>query len=142
MIVTIILIVVFFIVLGIINNAKDNQELKEKSLEEKFNVIINHICRYAFNDGYVVKPKSKRHLFIFHSDANNHMVELLYNQGVLTINWKYKYLQKELKFQKNLTNVRNLSLIEQNTIGESLVRGMILKIQEFKNEIWSKNEII
>ena len=131
----IIFIVVIVVIIAIINNSKDSEELVEKSLEEKFNVIINHICDYAFDGDYNVKHLSKKHIMFFHSEISNQMIEILYNQGVLTIIWKYKYFQKELKFKKHLNNVRNLSLFEQDKIGASIVGLMSLKINEFQQKI-------
>ena len=137
--IAIILIVVFVVIIAIINNSKDNEELIEKSLEEKFNVIINHICDYAFDGDYNVKHLSKKHIMIFHSEISNQMIEILYNQGVLTIIWKYKYFQKELKFKKHLNIVRNLSLYEQDKIGVSIVGLMSLKVNEFQQKILENN---
>ena len=139
-----ILIAVVIILIGssVIGNSKDNRDLAGVAggkLEEKFNVIVNHITTYAFDDNYIVKPQGKRHLFLLHSQGNNHMIELLYNQGVLSIIWKYKYLQKELTYKKHLNNVRNLSLIEQNKIGQSIVGLMNSKIQEFQASVWDEN---
>ncbi|TXD53596.1 MULTISPECIES: hypothetical protein [unclassified Polaribacter] len=138
-IILVVLIVGFFVIMALINNSKDNDDLKNKALEEKFKVIVNHLTNYAFDDNYIVKPEGKRHLFLLHSQGNNHKIELLYNQGVLSIIWKYKYLQKELTYKKHLNNVRNLSLIEQNKIGQSIVGLMNLRIQEFQASVWGEN---
>lgn len=133
------LLVSFFIIVFLINQSKDNQELAEKTLEEKFSVIINHVTDYAFDGEYQIKQISKKHIMIFHREISNQMIELLYNQGVLTILWKYKYFQKEMKFEKHLNNVRNLSLFEQEKIGTSIVGLMNIKVIKFKEEVISGN---
>lgn len=132
MIYVIVAIAVIVILSIAIGNSKDKQDLNEKTLLEKFNVIVAHLTEFAFDKDYVVRKQSDKHIFLMHNMANNHMIELLYNQGVLTIIWKYKYFQKELVFKKHLTNVRNLSLIEQDKIGQSLVDLMNLKIIDFQ----------
>lgn len=129
------LLVLFIVILFLINRSKDNSELVNQNLEEKFNVIIKHITNFSFDGNYQIKQISKRHIMIFHNEISNQMIEMLYNQGVLTIHWKYKYFQKERIFKKHLNNVRNLSLFEQNKIGKSLVETINVEILNFQGEV-------
>ena len=56
----------------------------------------------------------------------------MYNQGTLTIIWKYKYFQKELIHEKSFLNMRNLSIFEQEKIAEGFILEMNYKIEKHK----------
>ena len=116
----IIAIVVVFIGSGMIQNSKDSQDLAGRKLEEKFNVIVNIINNAAFENKGVIKEYNKKHIYLI-KRGGNQMIELMYNQGTLTINWKYKYFQKELIHKKSFLNMRNLSIFEQEKIAEGFI---------------------
>ena len=115
----IIAIVVVFIGSGLIQNSKDSQDLAGRKLEEKFNVIVNIINNAAFENEGVIKEYDNKHICLI-KPGENQMIELMYNQGTLTIIWKYKYFQKELIHEKSFLNMRNLSIFEQEKLRKVL----------------------
>ena len=119
----IIAIVVVFIGSGLIQNSKDSQDLAGRKLEEKFNVIVNIINNAAFANEGVIKEYDNKHICLI-KPGGNQMIELMYNQGTLTIVWKYKYFQKELIHEKSFLNMRNLSIFEQEKIAEGFILEM------------------
>ena len=131
----ILLLAAFFIGKAVLNVSKDNDELREKPLHEKFNVIVNHINNAAFNGQGEIKYIEKNH-FSLYPDVSNQIVYFYYSQGILTMTWKYKYFQKEMIFKKDLLNMRNLSLFEQNKIANALITEMERRIQKHKDGVW------
>jgi len=129
-------ILIVFIGKIILNTQKDKEDLLGKSVEEKFNVIVNSINRAAFNGEGEITYIGKNHSNLY-PDTSNQIVDFLYSQGMLSITWKYKYFQKEMVYRRNLSNVRNLSLFEQDKIAQSVILGMNRKIQEHKNSVWA-----
>ena len=127
----IIAIVVVFIGSGLIQNSKDSQDLAGRKLEEKFNVIVNIINNAAFENEGVIKEYDNKHICLI-KPGGNQMIELMYNQGTLTIIWKYKYFQKELIHKKSFLNMRNLSIFEQEKIAEGFISEMNYKIEKHK----------
>lgn len=129
-------ILIVFVGKVILNTQKDKEDLLGKSVEEKFNVIVNSINRAAFNGEGEITYIGKNH-FNLYPDTSNQIVDFMYSQGMLSIIWKYKYLQKEMVYTRNLTNVRNLSLLEQSKIAHAIIGEMNQKIQEHKNSVWA-----
>ena len=129
-------ILIVFVGKIIINTQKDKEDLLGTSVEEKFIVIVNSINPFAFNGEGEITYIGKNH-FNLYRDSSNQIVDFMYSQGMLSIIWKYKYLQKEMVYTRNLTNVRNLSLLEQNKIAQAIIGEMNQKIQEHKNNIWT-----
>ncbi|MGO3812678.1 hypothetical protein [Mesonia sp.] len=127
-------IVILFVVKVIFNTQKDKEDLLGKSLEEKFQIIVNKINDAAFNGQGEVRFIDKKH-FTLYPDTSNQIVEFLYSQGMLSITWKYKYFQKEMVYRRNLNGVRNLSLFEQNKIARAIIEEVNYKIQIHKNNV-------
>src|SRR5690554_390574 len=133
-----IIVTILIVVVGkiIINTQKDKEDLLGTSVEEKFNVIVNKINQFAFNGEGEIKYIGKNH-FNLYPDSSNQIVDFMYSQGMLSIIWKYKYLQKEMVYTKNLTNVRNLSLLEQAKIANAIIEEMSRKIQDHEKSVWA-----
>lgn len=119
----------------VINTGKDSKELIGTSLDEKFKVIINLINNSAFNGEGEINEYDKKHIYLINPVAGNQLVEFLYSQGMLSITWKYKYFQKELIHRRNFSNVRNLSLFEQEKIANSMIEEMQIKVHNHKNNV-------
>jgi len=133
---------IWFLIIGVvilvvgsivIKTGKDNDDLAGTTLDNKFNVIVNMLNQAAFNGEGEIKYFDSKHFNLYPPTSSNQLIEFLYSQGMLSITWKYKYFQKEMVFRKNLTNVRNLSLFEQERIGNTIIQEMEYKIQEHKN---------
>lgn len=116
------------------NTQKDKEDLLGKTVDEKFKVIVNTINNAAFDGEGDVTYIDKNH-FNLYPDTSNQIVEFLYSQGMLSITWKYKFLQKEMVYRRNLTNVRNLSLFEQQKIANAVIEEMEYKVQLHQQSI-------
>jgi len=113
---------------------KDKDDLRNTSVSEKFNVIVNAINNEAFNgNGSVTKLDIRS--FNLYQNGSNQIIQFHYGTGHLTINWKYKYYQKEIVHEKTYTDVRNLSLFEQNKIAVDMINQMRLVIENHKIDV-------
>ena len=125
-------VVLFFIAKAVISSGKDENDLAGKTLDEKFNVIVNQLNLAAFEAEGQVKYIDRKHFHLYPEQGSNQIIEFLYSQGMLSITWKYKYFQKELVFRENLLDVRNLSLFEQEKIARAIIGKMENKIRIIK----------
>jgi hypothetical protein len=115
---------------------KDNYDLQSQSLDEKFGVIVNMINQHAFKGLGTISKIDKRE-FNLYQDMQNQIIHFLYGTGNLTITWRYKYFQKEVVNERQFDNVRNLSLFEQQKIGEQIIREMDYVIEQHRNKVIS-----
>jgi len=100
--------------------AQDKQDLKGTSVQEKFGVIAQCINNAAFQGrGKVTVTASDE--FNIYQDGKNQIIKFAYSTGSLTIQWKYKFFQKEVVHEKVFPNVRNLSLFEQENIANRMI---------------------
>lgn len=114
--------------------SKDNDDLQGRTLSEKFNVLVNMINEAAFNGDGSVTTLDKRE-FNLYEDGQNQIIKFQYSTGHLTITWKYKYFQKEIVHERQFNDVRNLSLFEQQKIGEQMIREMAVVVERHKNNV-------
>jgi len=128
----VIIVIVLFRFMSSLNN--DNNDLQGKTLSEKFNVIVNMINEAAFNGNGDVTVLDKRE-FNLYEVGQNQIVQFHYSTGHLTITWKYKYFQKEIIHQKQFNDVRNLSIFEQQKIGEQMIKEMTIVVEKHKNNV-------
>jgi len=114
--------------------SKDNDDLQGRTLPEKFNVIVSMINDAAFNGDGSVTTLDKRE-FNLYEDGQNQIIKFQYSTGHLTITWKYKYFQKEIVHERQFNDVRNLSLFEQQKIGEQMIKEMATVVERHKNNV-------
>lgn len=114
--------------------SKDNDDLQGRTLSEKFNVIVSMINEAAFNGGGSVTTLDKRE-FNLYEDGQNQIIKFQYSTGHLTITWKYKYFQKEIVHERQFNEVRNLSLFDQQKIGEQMINEMAIVVERHKNNV-------
>ena len=88
----------------------------------------------AFNGDGSVTTLDKRE-FNLYEDGQNQIIKFQYSTGHLTITWKYKYFQKEIVHERQFNDVRNLSLFEQQKIGEQMIREMAVVVERHKNNV-------
>ncbi len=135
MIWTIVIVIVGYILIQFfISLSKDNDDLQGQSLDDKFNFIVNMLNGAAFNGHGTIISLNKRE-FNLYEDGQNQIIKFQYSTGHLTITWKYKYFQKEVIHEKQFNNVRNLSLFEQQKIGEQMIREMAIVVENHKNNV-------
>ena len=113
---------------------KDSQEMQYQPINQKFSIISQMINNEAFNgNGKVTMVSSKE--FHLYEEGQNQIIIFLYSTGNLSITWRYKYYQKEVVHDKQFNNVRNLSIFEQQRIGEQMIREMKTIIEKHKKEV-------
>jgi len=130
----ILIIVALIIIPFLISFNKDNDDLYNQSLNEKFSVIVSMINDAAHSGQGSIEIHDNRS-FSLYQDETNQIINFLYSSGSLTITWKYKYFQEEMVHEKMFTNVRNLSLFEQRNIAESVISEMEIKVSDFKYQV-------
>lgn len=113
---------------------KDNDDLQNQTLAQKFSVIVNIINQATFNGEGKITSLNKREFNLYKEDENQ-IIKFYYSTGNLTITWKYKYFQKEVVHDKQLDNVRNLSIFDQERIANNLVTEMVTIVGNHKQEV-------
>ena len=127
-------IIVFILFRFFTDLNKDNYDLQEQSLAEKFKFTVTSLNNAAFNGQGSVTTLDKRS-FNLYKDGSNQIINFVYGTGDLTIIWKYKYFQKEVVHEKQFNDVRNLSLFEQEKIAEIIIKEMAVVIANHQNNV-------
>jgi hypothetical protein len=127
-------IILFLLVRFLFDMNKDNYDLQGQSVSEKFKFVVEVINDTAFNGMGQVVPLDKRS-FNLYQDGENQIIYFTYSTGHLTIIWRYKFLQKEIVHEKMFSNVRNLSLFEQQRIGQAMLLEMDKVILNHQEEV-------
>lgn len=139
MAVVIIGIILFFVISVFLNLGKDKESLQGKTITEKFSIIINRINEVGFRGEANIHRYSDTHISMVHRNGGNQFADIMYSQGTLMIEWRYKYLQKEMKFKKTFINVRNMSLIEQNNLADGLIAEMNDAVIRHQQQVMNLN---
>ena len=113
---------------------EDNYDLQGKSLSEKFAVIVSAINNAAFDGRGSITTLDKRSFNLFESGGNQ-IITFQYSTGHLTITWRYKYFQKEVKHEKQFNDVRNLSIFEQQKIADWMILEMAQVIENHIRDV-------
>lgn len=138
MIWTIVIIGIAFILIKfIVELSKDKDDLKGQTLDEKFNVIINMLNETAFNGRGEITKINNRELNLYEVGTNQ-LVKFQYSTGSLTIDWRYKYFQKEIVHSRQYNNFRNLSLFEQQKIAKIFIEEGLHKFEAHKQSVTSQ----
>jgi hypothetical protein len=136
MIWTIVIVIVGYILIRFfISLSKDNDDLQGRTLDDKFNVIVHMINEAAFDGSGSVTTLDKRE-FNLYQEGQNQIIKFQYSTGHLTITWKYKYFQKEVVHERQFNDVRNLSLFDQQKIGEQMIKEMAIVVERHKNNVF------
>ena len=130
----VIVIVGFILIRFFISLSKDNYDLQGRTLDDKFNVIVNMINEAAFGGRGSVITLDKRE-FNLYEEGQNQIIKFHYSTGHLTITWKYKYFQKEVVHKRQFNYVRNLSIFDQQKIGEQMIEEMAITVERHKNNV-------
>ena len=125
-----------------ISYSKDNDELQSQTLDQKFEVIVQTINNAAFDGNGSITTLDKRE-FNLYEEGKNQIIKFQYSTGHLTITWNYKYFQKEVVNERQFDNVRNLSVFEQQDIGNGMIKEMAGVVERHKNEVLGvDNEVL
>lgn len=128
-----IIIVVCFVLFAFLKDFnKDNQDLEEETITQKFKTIANTINKYAYNGlGKTVPHPNDKRSFHIYQDGAPQIILFEYGTGHLTITWKYKYMgDNEIVHKKIFHNMRNTSYNEQEKIAEGMISEMDKLISE------------
>lgn len=114
--------------------SKDNDDLANQSVDDKFSLMVNMINITAFHgQGHVIMLDKRS--FNLYEDGANQIVNFHYSTGHLEITWKYKYFQKEVSYRKLFTHVRNTSSFEQGQMAKQMIAEMEVVIERHKAEV-------
>jgi hypothetical protein len=102
---------------------EDNYDLQNRTLDDKFSVVVDTLNEAAFNGRGSVTNLDKR-AFNLYEVGKNQIIHFNYGTGHLTITWKYKFFQKEVVHEKQFNDVRNLSIFEQQKIANQMIAEM------------------
>lgn len=130
----VIIVAVFILIKFIVELSKDKDDLQGQTLDEKFNVIINMLNETAFNGRGEITKINNRELNLYEVGTNQ-LVKFQYSTGSLTIDWRYKYFQKEIVHSRQYNNFRNLSLFEQQKIAKIFIEEGLRKIEAHKQSV-------
>lgn len=134
---------IWFLIIGIVlfilyrffaSLNEDKRELQIENLSEKFNIIVYALNDAAFNGMGSITIVDKR-AFNIYREPSNQIITFQYSTGHLTITWRYKYLQKEVKHERQFNDVRNLSLFEQQRIADTMISDMGQVVERHKNSV-------
>lgn len=107
---------------------KDDSDLNGVELSTKFSVLTKILNDSAFKGNAEIVKLNKRE-FNLYREKENKIIMFHYATGILSITWKYKYLQQEVVHKKIFREVRNLSSEDQEKLANTLIIEMA-KIME------------
>ena len=127
--------------MGFLNNLLrrgDMDFLNGQPLSSKFNIIVNILNDSVFdgNGDIIVISERAFNLYPQKTDSQ-HIIRFFYQMNVLTIQWGFKYYQKEVVHNKDFTPVKNLSIFEQQKIAQKTIDEMEYVIENHKSKVLS-----
>src|SRR5690554_4506038 len=104
---------------------KDDRELENLSLADKFRFLVDVLNKRAFDSEAVVHMRDKRS-FCLHLKGGNQIVEFFYSTGHLTIQWKFTFtvFGNEVVFERQINDVRNLEERSQIALANSILHDV------------------
>ena len=116
---------------------KDKEELSRNPINKKFEILVGVI-----ND-VMLEGKGEVTLFdddprlmnLMSDDKRNMLIQFYYSTGNLSITLKYKFLQKELVYEKQFSGLRNLSAFMQRDIANEFIEICGRKIAEHQQNV-------
>lgn len=127
-------IVAFIIIRFSMGLNKDKRELRDQTLDQKFNGMVIMINQYAFNGEGTVFYLDKREFNLYRENANQ-IVKFQYSTGILTITWKYKYYHQEVVLQKDFNNTRNMPLAKQERLASGVIDEMKTIVKNHQQKV-------
>ncbi|MGV0970013.1 hypothetical protein ACTS9M_12610 [Empedobacter sp. ULE_I136] len=137
-IIPIIVVVIFFIVKKIMQYNKelklDKEELMNQNIYDKFKVLMDGFNSYCFNDTGKVNVLDDKNANVY-KEGSNQIVMFLYNAGMLTVVWKYKYFEKEMVYERSFPDARNATEIGLKSALEIMTEEFKERLDEHKAKI-------
>lgn len=115
---------------------KDNKDLKNITVYQKFKVLADNINDSAYNGQGNIRmhPNDKRSFHIYKPNTPQ-IIDFQYGTGHLTITWRYKYLgDNEIVYEETLHNVREISDEEQENISQKIIAEMNRRIDKIMTQ--------
>lgn len=141
MVTIIILIVVLLFAIIIVpftrDLVKDKEELGRTPINEKFKVLVSII-----NDGLLdgkgeitLVDNDPRLMSLMSKEKRNMLIQFYYSTGNLKIILRYKWLQKELIWERQFNGLRNITIFMQKDIANQFIEMSREKIVEHQRNV-------
>lgn len=113
---------------------QDKIELRNQTLDQKFQVIVKLLNDTVFNGMGIITRMDKREFHLSQLGRKQIFI-FFYGTGHLTIKWKNTHFQKEIVFEKTFDNVRHISDATQKRIGEIMINSAEQLIETYKQHL-------
>ena len=116
---------------------KDKEELSRNPINKKFEILVG-VINDIMLDGkgeVTLFDDDPRLMNLMSDDRSNMLIQFYYSTGNLTITLKYKFLQKELVYEKQFSGLRNLSAFMQRDIANEFIEICGRKIAEHQQNV-------
>ncbi len=137
-IIPIIAVVLFFIVKKIMQYNKelklDKVELMNQNIYAKFKILMDGFNNHCFNGAGKVNVLDDKNANVY-QEGSNQIVMFLYNAGMLTVVWKYKYFEKEMVYERSFPDARNATEIGLKSALEIMIGEFKERLDEHKAKI-------
>lgn len=110
---TMLLVVAYMIYKFFIALNKDNKDLREKRLTERFSVLIETLNNSVYFGEGALREIDERSFNLYNTKTNT-ILMFFYSTGHLTITWKKNSLRGgDRTFEKQFNDVRNIDIMTQ-----------------------------
>lgn len=116
---------------------KDKEELSRNPINKKFEILVG-VINDVMLDGkgeVTLFDDDPRLMNLMSDDKRNMLIQFYYSTGNLSITLKYKFLQKELVYEKQFSGLRNLSAFMQRDIANEFIEICGRKIAEQQQNV-------
>ena len=116
---------------------KDKEELSRNPINKKFEILVG-VINDIMLDGkgeITLFDDDPRLMNLMSDDKRNMLIQFYYSTGNLSITLKYKFLQKELVYEKQFSGLRNLSAFMQRDIANEFIEICGRKIAEHQQNV-------
>ena len=116
---------------------KDKEELSRNPINKKFEILVG-VINDVMLDGkgeVTLFDDDPRLMNLMSDDKRNMLIQFYYSTGNLSITLKYKFLQKELEYEKQFSGLRNLSAFMQRDIANEFIEICGRKIAEHQQNV-------
>lgn len=129
-----ILVAGFIVIKFFISVQEDENDLQGESVNEKFSTVVS-ILNSAVFQGRAKVDRTDKRSFNLYDGSSNTIIFFHYSTGILTITWRYKYFQKEVVHKKDFSNVRNISIFDQQKIADIMMGEMRVIVEKHKRDV-------
>lgn len=113
---------------------EDKKDIRvNDNLATKFQVVVDSLNEKVFSGNGKITMLDNKSFNLY--DGYNQIIYFYYSTGHLTITWKYKYYQKEVVHEKIFENVRNISILEQQKIVNTICNEMSEIVEKHKMKV-------